>query len=248
MRRLLSASVSIAFVSIAATAHAQPAAAYRIESPVPRDLQARFSDVEIGILEKLNRADRDRMGKLPRLVLPEQWFADEGIYSPLPRRYGAASAIRKLLVVHLPGQVFAAYESGELVRWGPVSSGAAETATPAGLYHLNWRATGHVSSVNPDWFMPWYFNYDNGDGRAFHEYDLPGLPASHGCIRLLRRDAQWLFGWGDEWRLDARGAAVIQPGTPVLIVGDYDFAASPPWRSPSWLSQPVTLPASMPAP
>jgi hypothetical protein len=62
---------------------------------------------------------------------------------------------------------FAAYESGELVRWGPISSGASETTTPAGLYHLNWRATGPMSTVNPHWFLPWYFNDDNEGGRAF---------------------------------------------------------------------------------
>lgn len=38
----------------------------------------------------------------------------------------------KLLVVHLPGQMFGAYELGHLVRWGSIRSGATATATPAG--------------------------------------------------------------------------------------------------------------------
>jgi hypothetical protein len=37
---------------------------------------------------------------------------------------------------------------------------------------------------------------------------------------------------------------VLKAGTPVFIVGEYDFDAAPPWRSPSWLSQQVELPAA----
>jgi hypothetical protein len=77
---------------------------------------------------------------------------------------------------------------------------------------------------------------------AFHAYPLPGYPASHGCIRLLERDAQWLFDWGQTWVLDATGTRVLTPGTPVVIVGRYDFEAPPPWRSLTWLSTTVELP------
>ena len=34
-----------------------------------------------------------------------------------------------------------------------------------------------------------------------------------------------------------------KPGTPVFIVGRYDFDAAPPWRSFAWLSTTVELPA-----
>lgn len=234
----------------AATRHALGQTRYRVEARAERAgrVEILYTPSQVSLLEKLNRADRGHLERLPVLVVPESWVEDELAYSVLPMHFAPAEASSTFLVVHVPGQVFGAYEFGRLVRWGPISSGGRRDPTPPGLFALNWRSPGRASTADPDWFMPWYFNYDNGDGRAFHEYDLPGLPASHGCIRLLRRDAQWLFGWGGEWRLDARGATVIQPGTPVLIVGDYDFAASPPWRSPSWLSQPVTLPASMPAP
>jgi hypothetical protein len=91
--------------------------------------------------------------------------------------------------------------------------------------------------------MPWYFNIDNVAGRALHQYALPGRPASHGCVRLLERDAQWLYGWGDGWTLDRTGTRVVRPGTPVFIVGGYQFDAPPPWRSPEWLAGPVELPS-----
>src|SRR3982751_2991278 len=45
--------------------------------------------------------------------------------------------------------------------------------------------------------MAWHFNFENALGLAFHEYTLPAKPDSHGCIRLLQRDAKWLYEWGE---------------------------------------------------
>jgi len=129
------------------------------------------------------------------------------------------------------------------VRWGPVSSGARSDQTPSGVFTLNWRSTGRASTIDPDWFMRWYFNFGNRDGLALHAYALPGAPASHGCIRLLERDAQWLYEWGEPWTLDSTGTRVLRAGTPVFVIGRYDFDAAPPWRSLFWLSRAVELPA-----
>jgi hypothetical protein len=219
----------------------QPAPSYHVESGAA-DIEGRFSDEQLGVLEKINRADRGRLERLPQLIVPDVWSLDERAYSPMPRTYAGAAGAPKLLVVHLPGQMFGAYEWGLLVRWGPVSSGARRSPTPPGLFHLNWRSAGRVSTINPDWFLPWYFNFESVEGRALHEYTLPGEPASHECIRLLRRDAMWLFEWGDQWTLDAARSRVLESGTPLLIVGAYDFGAPPPWRSLGWLAQPVSLP------
>lgn len=195
------------------------------------------------MLEKLNRADVEHLGQLREVVLPESWIDDELPYSMLPMRYAASEPWSTFLVVYLPGQLFGAYEFGSLVRWGPVSSGGRSNPTGSGLFRLNWRSTGRASTVDPDWFMRWYFNFGNREGLAFHAYSLPGYPASHGCVRLLDRDAQWLFDWGETWVLDRSATRVIKPGTPVLIVGAYDFDAAPPWRSLMWLSRQVELPS-----
>jgi hypothetical protein len=175
-------------------------------------------------------------------VVPESWD-DELSYTTLPLRYQSSEAWPTFLVVYLPGQLFGAYEFGSLVRWGPVSSGRRDTPTSAGMFALNWRSTGRASTVDPDWFMRWYFNFGNREGLAFHAYPLPGYPASHGCIRLLDRDAHWLFEWGQSWVLDLTATRVLTPGTPVFIVGRYDFRAAPPWRSLGWLSATVELPS-----
>ena len=166
--------------------------------------------------------------RLPALVVPDQWLDGDLWYSPLPLFSAWAGGLPKALVVHLPSQVFGAYEHGRLVRWGPVSSGREEYPTPPGLFHLNWRSPGRHSTINPEWYMPWYFNFDNEGGLALHQLSLPGRPASHSCIRLLESDARWLYGWGEGWVLDERGWNVLDPGTPVLILGHYDFRAPPP--------------------
>ena len=230
-------------LALAAPADAQTVA-YHLETAPGRVLAGRYSESEIGVLEKLNRTDRGHLTRLPVLVVPDRWLVDERAFSPFPMRYDGAAALSTALVVHLPAQAFGAYEFGTLVRWGPVSSGGEKSPTPPGLYHLNWRAAGRASTINPDWFLRWYFNFENEEGRAFHLYDLPGRPASHECIRLLERDAQWLFGWGREWRLDPRGVNVLDPGTPVLIVGAFEFGVVPPWRSLAWLRRPIGLPES----
>jgi hypothetical protein len=200
------------------------------------------SDARLAILEKLNRADRGHLPQLALLVVPDVWADDELGYSQMPLTYSSGAALAKLLVLHVPGQMFGAYEFGFLVRWGPVSSGGRARETPQGLFHLNWRSQGRVSTVDPDWFMPWYFNFANDEGLSFHGYTLPGRPTSHGCVRLLERDARWLFGWGDEWTLDHDETRVLKPGTPVFVVGAYDFDAAPPWQSMEWLMHPVQLP------
>ncbi len=217
---------------------------YRLEALTGglRQLRTTYDAAELILLEKLNRVDLDHLARLDRYVRPDVWVSDELAYSPLPRSYEAAVCAPKAIVVHQPAQVFGAYEYGRLVRWGPVSSGRALNPTPPGQYHLTWKAIGRSSTVNPEWFMRWDFNFDNARGFSFHEYALPGHPASHSCVRLLQVDAQWLFRWGEGWRLDRSGRIAIGSGTPVSIVGRYDFAAPPPWRSPAWLARGVDLP------
>jgi hypothetical protein len=222
-------------------------AAYRIESKCERSvvLLRGLTDSQRALLEKLNRADVDHLERLQQVVLPVSWTDDELSYSVLPLQYASSAPWPKFVVVYLPGQLFGAYEFGGLVRWGPISSGRRNSPTHPGLFALNWRSRGHASTVDPDWFLPWYFNFGNREGLALHAYSLPGYPASHGCIRLLERDAKWLFEWGDPWLLAFTQTRVLKPGTPVLIVGYYDFDDAPPWRSPTWLSQQVVLPSQL---
>jgi hypothetical protein len=206
------------------------------------ELRRRFTADQLALLEKLNRATFTHLDRLDVLVLPQSWDLDELAYSPLPMRSEWAAAFPKALIVHQAGQAFGAYEGGRLARWGPVSSGRRKAPTPAGIFHLNWRSPGRHSTVDPDWYMPWYFNFENDHGLALHQFTLPGRPASHACIRLLERDAKWLYEWGEGWVLDERGWEVVSRGTPLWVVGTYDYEAPPPWRSLEWLARGIDLP------
>jgi lipoprotein-anchoring transpeptidase ErfK/SrfK len=240
-------------VMVAPGASAQvPGAGYRME-PVPKtpaELASRFTPAQIDVIEMLNRRDRAHLVRadppVPGIVVPAAWSDDALSYSPFPSTWPAAEAQAKAIVVHQPMQAFGAYENGRLVRWGPVSTGRKETPTPDGAFNLTWRARSRRSTDNQDWLLEWYFNFVNARGVSFHLFDLPGYPASHACVRLLLRDAKWLYGWGEEWNLDDSRREVMMPGTPVLILGTYPFGAPPAWLSLDALSTALVLPDALP--
>ena len=226
-----------------------PERRYSIE-PIPKtaaELSKRFTPEQADILEKLNRRDREHLIRTdppaPGIVVPLAWGSDELAYSPFPLEWPAAEEFAKYLVVHQPAQTFAAYEFGKLVRWGPVSSGRKETATPPGTYNLTWRSRSRRSTDNDAWLLEWYFNFINERGVSFHQFELPGYAASHACVRLLKRDAQWLYGWGEQWTLSADKRKVDVTGTPVLIIGEFGHGKPGPWTSLDALSVPIALPA-----
>jgi hypothetical protein len=219
---------------------------YRIErvTDANRDLASRFGGPEIALLEKLNRADARHLQRLTQLVVPSSW-RPEIDHSPFPFSYEAARAMPKLVVVDQPSQAFAAYEYGQQVHWGPVSSGRQAKPTPSGLFHLNWRARTRNSTLSGEWRLNWYFNFNNTRGLAFHEFELPGVPASHACVRLLARDAEWVYQWGEGWTVDKHGQ-LQTAGTPILILGGYAFGSQPPWLALDYWSKKIALPGLIP--
>jgi lipoprotein-anchoring transpeptidase ErfK/SrfK len=227
----------------------EPASVALTIEPLPKavaELASRFTPEQIEILEKLNRRDREHLVRtdppVPGLVVPSVWDTDPLAYSPYPLEWAATAAIPKYIVVHQPGQSFGAYEFGRLVRWGPVSTGRKETATPAGSFNLTWRSRKRTSTDNDAWVLEWYFNFVNSRGISFHQFDLPGYAASHACVRMLQRDAMWLYGWGEQWKLSEDRRSVEIPGTPVLVIGAFGHAKTPPWTSVDALSLKVSLP------
>ena len=188
---------------------------------------SRFSSRQIALLEKLNRVDRAHLGGLGRVVVPDRWDLSELDYSPMPHTRADLSGDPKAVVVNIPAQAFGAYEYGTLVRWGPVSSGGPTNQTPPGRYRLHWNERVRISSVDSSWIMPWYYNFDDIIGLGFHQYSLPGRPASHGCVRMLQEDARWLFYWG-------------KTGTRVLVNGEYNFASGRPWLRPGFAARNVS--------
>jgi len=238
-KSVFSKSIFLVAVGLAFGAQlSQAGLKFHLESAGPL---SRFNAKQRELLEKLNHVDAPHLGLLKRLIVPNRWDLDQLAYSPMPMSIEQLVEAPKALVVDLPSQVFGAYEFGSLVRWGPVSSGGPTHPTPAGHYHLNWNARVRVSSENDTWIMPWYFNFDSISGFGLHEYSLPGMPASHGCIRLLNSDAKWLFHWGRGWTRTSEDDNVVHSGTPVMILGQYDFRRPRPWARPEWWSHGVNL-------
>ena len=175
---------------------------------------------------KLNRVDLAH-AKRKNIVVPDS-ILPELEYSPLPSQVRELAEIPKFIAVSRRVQAFGAYEYGKLVRWGPTSTGKASTPTDSGLFFTNWKSRTAISTDDPSWILNWYFNIIALKGVAFHQYELPGKPASHGCVRLLEEDAQWIYGWASQW-VPGRGSNVKVYGTPVLIFGDYGYGQPAPW-------------------
>ncbi len=198
----------------------------------PRSLSQMRSEIgkeTMAAVLKLNRVDARHVRAGDTLLVPEP-MTDLITLSPFPSEIETARDIPKLLFVSRRVQAFGAYEFGRIVRWGPTSTGKKATPTPAGLYHTNWRSKSTHSTVNPAWLLRWYFNIDNARGISIHEYDLPGYPASHACIRLLADDAAWIYAWADEWILSPDNRRIVAHGTPVIVFGEYAYTEKPPWK------------------
>ena len=193
------------------------------------ELKSRFGDEGFLTVLKINRIDPANLRKGTDLAVPAE-ARDLLEFSPFPRHIEAVKEIPKLILVSRRVQAFGAYEEGELVWWGPTSTGKKSTQTPAGLFHTNWKAKSTRSTVNNNWVLPWVFNLDNFDGIAFHQYELPGHPASHGCVRLLERDAKWVYGWSEQWILSTPEKTLLANGTPVIIFDNYAYGQQPPWK------------------
>lgn len=192
--------------------------------------QNRYTDAQKKIIFALNRIDAWRLKQGDLLIIPDSLETDLLVYSPFPREMVLFDSIPKVVLISQRIQGFALYEQGKLIKWGPVSSGKLTTPTPNGLHYGNFKAKRKVSTVNPDWLLPYYFNFMNFEGVGVHQYAMPGYPASHACVRLLDEDARFIYDWAEHWKLNENEQVVLQNGTPFMVFGEYDFsAAAGPW-------------------
>lgn len=190
-----------------------------------------YTESERDIILALNRIDYQNIPVNDTLIVPDTFLVNLINYSPFPKEIKILDSIPKLILFSYPIQAFAAYDSGNLIRWGPTSMGKRSTPTPTGLFHTNWKAKETVSTENEEWLLLWYFNLENKRGVSIHQFELPGHPASHACARLKADDAEWIYYWADQWIITDDGESVVAYGTPVIIFGKYDFRAKPPWTA-----------------
>jgi hypothetical protein len=98
-----------------------------------------------------------------------------------------------LLVVSLATQRAVIYRNGVPIGITTVSSGRPGYRTPTGMFTILQRHVKHYSNLYNNAPMP-YMQRLTWGGVALHAGDLPGYPASHGCIRLPSDFAKLLFG------------------------------------------------------
>jgi len=98
-----------------------------------------------------------------------------------------------LLVVSLATQRAVIYRNGIPIGITTVSTGRPGHVTPTGVFTVLQRQVEHYSSLYNSAPMP-YMQRITWGGVALHGGNLPGYPASHGCIRLPHEFAQLLYG------------------------------------------------------
>jgi lipoprotein-anchoring transpeptidase ErfK/SrfK len=218
---------TVKIVKKAPVRKAPKAVSYTLQNP-KKWLETNKSAADLEIALAVNRTDKPFFIKMDSVIIPTDLSGDIAFYLPFPAKVPYLTDVDKILFFSYPTQTFAAYENGILIYTGPTNMGRKKDPTPTGLFFSNWKAEETISTVDDEWKLLWNFNIANKGGIGFHQYDLPGYPASHSCLRLHERDAKDLYKWADQWVL-ADKENVKFKGTPVIVFGSYDFDAPKPW-------------------
>jgi hypothetical protein len=107
-----------------------------------------------------------------------------------------------VILVSITEQRLYAYRNGILIAYSTVSTGKPGHETPTGVFHVLEKDADHESNLFPGAKMP---NMERltWTGIALHAGNLPGYPASHGCVRLPLEMSRLLF------ELDPMGTTVV---------------------------------------
>jgi hypothetical protein len=114
------------------------------------------------------------------------------------------------MTIDLTAQRLTVYRDGVLIAASAISTGSLGRETPTGVFTVLEKKVWHRSTTYDNAPMP-YMQRLTSKGIAIHAGDLPGYPASHGCIRLPNKFAELLYG-------------VTQLGTQVMITDDNEIA------------------------
>lgn len=128
-----------------------------------------------------------------------------------------------LIIVSIPEQRVHVYRNGIRIAASSCSTGKPGHRTPTGVFKILQKDKHHKSSTYSNAPMP-NMNRLTWSGIALHAGNLPGYPASHGCVRLPMQFSELLYGVtrlgmtvviADD---SSQPASVTHPG---LVLGDY---------------------------
>jgi hypothetical protein len=120
-----------------------------------------------------------------------------------------------LVYVDLGRQRATVYRNGVRIGVTTISSGKGGYETPTGVFTILEKDEDHHSKTYDDASMPYTLRL-TWKGVAMHAGNLPGFPASHGCVRLPMEFAKLLF------------ANMPMGGTVVIAGGHEDPIKRPP--------------------
>ncbi len=150
------------------------------------------------LVARFNRVDRRHVYPGMTIKVPVR-MDDIRDYTPLPRVYEPAKRHEKYILISLTEQWIGAYAYGKLVLSMPAATGKKGYETPTGTFRVDARHRNHTSSLYKTEDQTEQYPMDNAmrffigeDNVSYwiHARDLPGKPASHGCVGLFDESMQ----------------------------------------------------------
>ena len=192
---------------------------------------------------RFNRIDRRHARPGLSIKVPRR-LEDLAQFTPLPLVYPPGERKEKFILIDLTEQFLRAYEFGALRFATPIASSNGLNETPTGKFRLTAARFQHQSGLytieGTD--RPYPMNYAlrfhvNREGVSYwiHGRDMPGYPASHGCIGLYDEsmqkeqygvpkdpelsDAKRLFEWVLGGEVEDDRVILLSRGPRVHIIG-----------------------------
>jgi hypothetical protein len=196
---------------------------------------------------RFNRIDRRHVYPGMTIKAPKD-IAQIREYTPLPAFHEPAKRHEKYILVNISEQWLGAYEYGRLKFSMPAATGMEGHNTPTGLFRVDARDRNHTSSLyktedeTEQYPMDNAFRFHVGKDNIsywIHARDLPGRPASHGCIGVydeamqkrqydvpaepILLDSERLYAWAvgeDDYEGDRGGLELLEDGPVVEVTGE----------------------------
>lgn len=195
---------------------------------------------------RFNRIDRRHAYPGLTIRVPEN-IVEIKKYTPMPAFYEPALHYEKYILINLTEQWIGAYEFGKLKFSMPAATGTGGHLTPTGVFCVDARHRAHTSSLyktedqEEQYPMDYAFRFYVGEDNVaywIHARDLPGKPASHGCVGVydetmqnrvygipedpVLNDAKKLYDWAvgeNDYEDDQGDLELLEDGPTVEVTG-----------------------------
>lgn len=213
----------------------------------PQDSLERLFGKDWVVIARFNRMDRRHAYPGMTIKIPEN-MEEARNYTPMAATHEKARPHEKYLLLNITEQWIGAYQYGRLVFSMPAATGIEGHLTPTGLFKMEAYHRWHTSSLyktakaDAQYPMDYALRFLIDPTHVsywIHARDLPGRPASHGCVGLfdegmqlrvygtpekpVLEDARKLYAWvigGALLAEDDGTPKEISDGPPLEIVGE----------------------------